>query len=494
MADTAGLKLLNARLEKGISLDEVAQQTHIRLNYLKALESDDVDSLPSRVQAKGFLRLYASYLGLNEQEMVDLWEGKSAPQPISPEPEPIQSTSEIETSAEAALEEEPESVDEEERDDYSVPPPPIVVPTVDDLPPEPEPAAPPPPTSQEIFAEIGAALRKQREALGISLADVERYTRLRVHYLTALENGDTEGLPSTVQGRGMLNNYAHFLSLDADAMLSRFADGVQARREERLALEAPQTPARSARKKPADDVKGEKGEEEKEPSPSRFAHLRRYLTADVLLGGSAILILLVFIFWGSNAVLSMNKKAQQPESSGPSIADVLLTSGAPSQAAEFAPNATGEASTPIAVEAVTAAPAVVSDSAQMTPTSSIPTSNAPLQVYVVAKARAWMRVTVDGRLTFQGRVPPGGAYTFTGSNQINLITGNAAALQVFFNQQDLGTLGLNQEVVSRVFTLEGALIPTATAQPTATTTPSPTATQIPTRTPIIPATPTQPRK
>jgi cytoskeletal protein RodZ len=290
----------------------------------------------------------------------------------------------------------------------------------------------------------------------------------------------------------MLNNYAHFLSLDADALLSRFADGVQARREERLALEAPQTPARPARKKPAVDAK-EEGNEEKEQPPSRFARLRRYLTADVLLGGSAILILLVFIFWGSNAVLSMNKAAKQPEATGPSIADVLLTSGAPSQVAEFAPNATGEASTPIAVEAETAAPPAASASDQITPTSSIPTSNAPLQVYIVAKGRAWMRVTVDGKLTYQGRVTAGGAYTFTGSNQINLITGNAAALQVFFNQQDLGALGLSQEVVNRVFTLEGALIPTATSQPTATTTPSPTATQIPTRTPIIPATPTQPR-
>lgn len=486
MADTVGLKLLMARLDKGISLEEVAQETHIRLNYLKALESDDMDSLPSRVQAKGYLRLYVDYLGLNAQEMMDRWEGKIPPQPILPQPvaEAAQTSPENEQAEETViadvLEEQPSDL--EEADDYSYPPAPVRVPTVDELPSEPPP--PPPPTAQEIFIEIGEKLREQREVLGISLEDVERYTRLRVHYLTALETGDTDSLPSTVQGRGMLNNYAHFLSLDADTLLSRFADGVQARRLERLALESPQ--AASSRGKST---------AKKSAAPSHSVGLRRFLTADVILGGGAILILMAFAIWGANTVLSMNKQAQQPEPTAPSIVDVLLASGTPSGVSSIEPGVTESAATPIPVEVVTAAEdgSGTVGEIQGTPTSSIPTSTAPLQVYVVAKERAWMRITVDGKLTFQGRVAAGGAYTFTGTKQIDLITGNAAALQVFFNQQDLGVLGLSQEVVSRVFNLQGALIPTATVQPTATTTPRPTATQLPTRTPIIPATLTPPR-
>ncbi|HZD56498.1 MAG TPA: hypothetical protein VE136_07240, partial [Anaerolineales bacterium] len=54
-----------------------------------------------------------------------------------------------------------------------------------------------------------------------------------------------------------------------------------------------------------------------------------------------------------------------------------------------------------------------------------------------------------------------------------ILTGNGAALQVFFNQQDLGTLGIYGEVVDRVFTPQGMVLPT----------PSPTPTTLPTATP-----------
>ena len=58
---------------------------------------------------------------------------------------------------------------------------------------------------------------------------MERHTHIRMHYVRALEAGNLAGLPSPVQGKGMLNNYAAFLGLDTDAMLLRFADGLQAR-------------------------------------------------------------------------------------------------------------------------------------------------------------------------------------------------------------------------------------------------------------------------
>ena len=49
-------------------------------------------------------------------------------------------------------------------------------------------------------------------------------------YLQALEAGEFDHLPSSVQARGMLNNYAHFLDLDVDALLLTFAEGLQTQR------------------------------------------------------------------------------------------------------------------------------------------------------------------------------------------------------------------------------------------------------------------------
>ena len=114
---------------------------------------------------------------------------------------------------------------------------------------------------------------------------------------------------------------------------------------------------------------------------------------------------------------------------------------------------------------------------ESTPETPIPTvSDAPIQLYTSVLQRAWMRVSVDGDVEFEGRVIPGSAYTFAGENQIELLTGNGAALQVFFNETDLGVLGVYGEVVNRVFTTDGLLLPTPTITSTPTITPEPSPT------------------
>ena len=105
---------------------------------------------------------------------------------------------------------------------------------------------------------------------------------------------------------------------------------------------------------------------------------------------------------------------------------------------------------------------------------------------LVAKERAWLRVIVDGEVAFEGRVIPDSAYPFAGNERIELLTGNGAALQVFFNQQDLGILGFYSEVVQRIFTVQGMQTPTPAVPYTAT--PAPTETPTPPGTPA--ATPT----
>jgi cytoskeleton protein RodZ len=103
-------------------------------------------------------------------------------------------------------------------------------------------------------------------------------------------------------------------------------------------------------------------------------------------------------------------------------------------------------------------------------------------------------VTADDKVKFLGRTVPGNAYAFSGASRIELSTGNAAALQVFYNQTDLGVLGISGEVASLVFSADGYATPTAaftaTASPTgpATITPLPSATPqaSATITPLIP--------
>ncbi len=68
MSLTLGEKLREAREERGISLSEVAEQTRISALYLESIEHDDYRNLPGGIFNKGFVKTFAKYVGVNEQE------------------------------------------------------------------------------------------------------------------------------------------------------------------------------------------------------------------------------------------------------------------------------------------------------------------------------------------------------------------------------------------------------------------------------------------
>lgn len=65
-----GETLKSAREAKGLSLQQAEDDTKIRKRYLQALEDGEYEIIPGRVYAKGFLRNYAGYLGLNQEEIM----------------------------------------------------------------------------------------------------------------------------------------------------------------------------------------------------------------------------------------------------------------------------------------------------------------------------------------------------------------------------------------------------------------------------------------
>jgi cytoskeletal protein RodZ len=67
---TLGAYLREARETLGIDLREAAQRTRIAFNYLKAIEEEDFNKLPGEVFVKGFLKNYARFLGLSEDDVM----------------------------------------------------------------------------------------------------------------------------------------------------------------------------------------------------------------------------------------------------------------------------------------------------------------------------------------------------------------------------------------------------------------------------------------
>lgn len=68
MSLTLGEKLRQAREERGISVSEVAEQTRISPLYLESIEKDEFKILPGGIFNKGFVKSYAKYVGVDENE------------------------------------------------------------------------------------------------------------------------------------------------------------------------------------------------------------------------------------------------------------------------------------------------------------------------------------------------------------------------------------------------------------------------------------------
>jgi len=70
LEESLGEKLRQARRLKNLRLEEAAQLTKIRGDYLMALEEERFDHLPAGLYGKNFLREYAIFLGLDVREIM----------------------------------------------------------------------------------------------------------------------------------------------------------------------------------------------------------------------------------------------------------------------------------------------------------------------------------------------------------------------------------------------------------------------------------------
>ena len=81
-----GVNLRQAREARGLSIEDVSSVLKIRGDHLKALENDDFDELPASVYAIGFIRTYATYLGLNAGELTNRYKAAVAVHSLEDEP------------------------------------------------------------------------------------------------------------------------------------------------------------------------------------------------------------------------------------------------------------------------------------------------------------------------------------------------------------------------------------------------------------------------
>ena len=94
-ATTIGMFLKYTRMKQKKSIEAVSDALCIRKIYIKALEEDDYETLEPIPYGVGFVRSYASYLGLNAERIAQVYKQQAMPQKEKPTPVVVTKNPEI---------------------------------------------------------------------------------------------------------------------------------------------------------------------------------------------------------------------------------------------------------------------------------------------------------------------------------------------------------------------------------------------------------------
>lgn len=337
------------------------------------------------------------------------------------------------------------------------------------------------------LAGIGERLRSARTARGLTLEDIEAVTRIKPHYLDALEREAWDELPGATYVRGFLASYARQLGISAEEILGLY-------------------PSQSVR---TPSATGPRPVEVRITPGNPRSRLRRIITAIAVVFVAGVVVL-GYILVGQLRQFAATRP--QPEAAAPAPS---AAGGAPGSQPGAIQPAGAPAVTPTSGGQAAGVPAGTPGSVAGQPVTG--TSGAPpaggsqaatpaggqnVVVNALATDRSWVRVVSDGAVVFEGFVSAGDRQVWQGQRQVSVRVGNASALDLTVNGQSVGRLGNPGDVIERTFT-SGAPGGTAPAAPTAprattpaaappTTTPAPPAPAAPATPRPVPAPPAPP--
>ncbi len=270
------------------------------------------------------------------------------------------------------------------------------------------------------MGELGKKLREAREAKGLSLEQVEEETKIVSSYLQALEEEEFERLPAPVYVKGFLRNYASYLGLDPQEVLSLYSAS---------AAPTPVTPTISVLDEP--------------------------LVPSFQLPWRPLILVLVAVALASAGWWSYQRYSSQG----------WFSWKRPFARATATPTAVPATPSPTPLPPTPTLTSSPTPTATSTPVPTPTLAGLELSIEIVGQ-RSWLLVQADDQRVFMGILEPGAKYTWTARERIVLRSGWAGAVQITLNGQPLGLLGGPGEVVEKEWTAPG--VSTRTPAPTAT--------------------------
>lgn len=296
--------------------------------------------------------------------------------------------------------------------------------------------------------EIGHILREARENKGLTLEDVQANTRINVRYLTALESGQYNALPTPVHVRGFLRNYARFLGLDPQPLLDRYL-AVQGQ-DSRLAARSDQ------------EITPDNPLQERQDQPF-FDPVNLEVNGkgfDAVGGGSGGMLQIVIIL-ALVIALALIANRFIPILFGSGNNDNVVQEFT-SAVQEAVANVTGATATPTAtpeiVEGSASSSSVIIDGTEQpifdtsrnnpggAPTPSptrppLPATMDEIRLKLDILERTWVEVTIDGSVVYSGIAKTNDTFEWTAQDEAKIVTGNAVGVFVTINDVALGRLG-----------------------------------------------------
>lgn len=252
---------------------------------------------------------------------------------------------------------------------------------------------------------IGEALAAAREERGLTVQQVSDATRLRPTMISALEHDDFDAAGGAVYARGHIRSIARFVGADGDALVAQFdAEHVV---EETSVTEVFEAETRTRRER---------------RGPNWTAAMAAALVAAIAVLGFQVISRSSGDGGSGNQTL-----AQHSTPDTPSFTPSTSTS-----------SGTTESSTP-------------SPSQSDTTLAQVPSNDVTLRMSIVGTA-SWVQVTnASGAVMYTGTLTSGETKYFRDAKSLSVVIGNAAAVDLVVNGQDLGVAGSDGQVLHQTF-------------------------------------------
>ena len=272
------------------------------------------------------------------------------------------------------------------------------------------------PQAHAELATFGEELRREREIRGISLKEISDDTKISKRFLEAIERNDHKTLPAPVFTRGFVRQYALYLGLNAEEMVTRY--NYAAAGDDRI--EKSEHLQRLVSPQPAAGASGQSRREQPRRSiPPAYARIDK----------SVYLVAMLVIALGGVTYWAMHHKRADNDAR----AEVVATTQTPAAVP-----------TTHAAVAATAPPAT---------TSSAPANADVLQLTLELSDDSWITLEADGKTVFSDEMKSGEHHTFEAKDRFRFKTiGNAAGVTITINDHKFPALGREGQVLhDRVF-------------------------------------------